>query len=307
MTCQTRAAEPPEPPVSSLAAPSPKLERLDRWLLLTIVALLAVCYSRVLAELRGSWDRVDSYYSHGYLIPPVSLYFAWAQRSVLRALPRRPSGWGYVLLGASCAALLAAEGLGLRVVGQLSLLTALAGLVLSLYGARHLRALWFPLVFLLFMVPIPASLTQSVSLHIKLLATEGAVRLARVFTLPIVRDGSFVVFGTDRLLIGEVCGGLRSMIALLALGALMSYMAKVRLWAKWFLLALSAPIAVVSNILRILVLCVVGYLWGSENATGWVHDISGFLIFVAAFTLFFFCERVLHRWAPARAGEGGRP
>ena len=70
---------------------------------------------------------------------------------------------------------------------------------------------------------------------------------------------------------------------------------------------MSAPIAVVSNILRILVLCVVGYLWGSENATGWVHDISGFLIFVAAFTLFFLCERLLHRWAPARAGEGGRP
>ena len=127
------------------------------------------------------------------------------------------------------------------VFGQLSMIPMLGGLILFLLGRRHARILWFPVAFLIFMVPIPPSLTQSIVLHIKLLATEAAVRLAQLATLPIIRDGSFVHFGDDQLLVGEVCGGLRSLIALLAFGALMCYISKTRLWARILILAVSGP------------------------------------------------------------------
>jgi exosortase len=122
-----------------------------------------------------------------------------------------------------------------------------------------------------------------------------------LFTLPMVRDGSFVHFGDDKLLVGEVCGGLRSLIALIAFGAIMSYISKTRVLARLLILLISGPVAIVSNMIRIFGLCVVGYFWGSSIAAGKFHDISGILIFVVAFILLFAFEAVLRRFAPEKS------
>ena len=101
------------------------------------------------------------------------------------------------------------------------------------------------------MVPIPPALTQSITFNLKLVATKGAVGIARALTFPIIQEGSFVYFKDDFLLIGNVCGRLRSLISLLAIGTLMAYFSKARLWARILTLVLSCPIAVISNIFRI--------------------------------------------------------
>ena len=151
------------------------------------------------------------------------------------------------------------------------------------------------------MVPIPASLTQSVALQLKLFAAQCSVTLANLLTLPMVREGSFIYFGDDHLLIGDVCGGLRSLIALLAFGSLMAYISKTKTWARILVLIMAGPIAVLANVFRIFLLCVVGYFWGSNVAAGTVHDVSGYLIFVVAFILFLALENVLRKWASAEA------
>ena len=263
-----------------------------------ITGLLAASYAGVLIELYRTWRAVDSYYSHGFLIPPISLYFVWQKRAELRKAPLEPSPAGYALLASACLLLLASDSLGLRLLGQFSLIPMIAGLILIFLGRRHLALLWFPVVFLFFMIPIPPSITQSLSLRIKLLATDSAVHLARLFTLPMVRDGSYVHFGNDQLLVGEVCGGLRSFIALIAFGALMSYISKTRLWARLLILLIAGPVAIVANMLRIFGLCVVAYFRGSQMATGRFHDVSGILIFVVAFVLLFSVEALLRRIAP---------
>jgi exosortase len=150
------------------------------------------------------------------------------------------------------------------------------------------------------MIPIPPSMTQSVSLKVKLLATEGAVQMSQFFGLPMVRDGSYIHFKDDFLLVGEVCGGLRSLIALLAFGAIMAYISKTRNWARAAILLMSGPVAVAANISRIFLLCVIGYFYGSEVAAGTVHDVSGILIFVVAFILMFLLEAIFRKIAPAR-------
>jgi exosortase len=274
-----------------------------------ITTLLAATYAGVFSDLYWAWMATDSYYSHGFLIPPISLFFVWQKRAELRRAPLEPSLAGYALLAPACLLLLASDFLGLRLIGQLSLIPMIAGLILIFFGRRHLALLWFPVVFLLFMIPIPPSITQSISLRVKLLATDSAVRLARLFTLPMVRDGSYVHFGNDQLLVGEVCGGLRSLIALIAFGALMSYISKTRLWARLLILLIAGPVAIVANMLRIFGLCVVAYFHGSQMATGRFHDVSGILIFVVAFVLLFSIEALLRRIAPqldkASAPTGG--
>ncbi|MCC6694578.1 MAG: exosortase/archaeosortase family protein [Candidatus Hydrogenedentes bacterium] len=268
-------------------------------------ALLAILVGVIFRE---TWDgllyqygRVDSYYSHGLLIPVISLFFVWRMRRELRAIPVSPSGLGLALLAFSCFMILVGDFLGFRLIGQSVILLMVAAFVLTFLGMAHLRALWFPVAFLVFMIPIPDSITQGLVLQVKLLATELAVRLAQLVSLPMIRDGSFVIFGNDRLLVGEVCGGLRSLIALLALGAVVSYVSRAKPWARWLLFFLSAPVAIAANVTRIFFLCIVGYHWGSAVAAGRVHDISGILIYATAAILLVSAEQLLRKIAPLPA------
>ncbi len=268
------------------------------------LVLLAAAYWQPIREMLAVWGGVDSYYTHGYLVPFVCLAVAWQRRAELMREPREPDVLGYAYIGAAAFLLLLGSFLGFRVLSQLSLLPMLAGLCLVLEGRGRTRKLWFPIAYLIFMIPIPPSLTQSVALKLKLLATEASVDIANLLTFPIVRKGSYVYWTnasgqTDQLVVGEVCGGLRSLIALLAFGAIMAYFSRTRPWAKIVLFVLSGPIAVAANVFRILFLCVVGYFYGSEVAGGTVHDVSGYLIFIVAFVLFFAIESQFRRFAPA--------
>lgn len=264
-----------------------------------VVALLVAIYWRTAHELYVNWTIADSYYTHGFIVPFVSAYFAWRNRAELLALPWRSSAWGIVWVAAASLQLLVGDFLGFRVFAHISLVPMLAGIIVAVAGTRLALRLWFPLLFLFFMIPIPPSLTQSIALQLKLLAASCAVWMANLITLPMIRDGSYIYFGTDRLLVGDVCGGLRSLIALLAIGAVAAYICPAKAWARLLILALAGPIAIVSNIVRIFLLCVVGYFWGSEVAGGWVHDYSGFLIYAVAIALFTAVDIPVRRWAPA--------
>src|SRR5262249_23499137 len=159
---------------------------------------------------------------------------------------------------------------------HLSIVPMIIGLIIVFAGSAFALRLWFPILFLFFMIPIPPSLTQSIALQLKLFAAESAVRITNLLTLPMVREGSYIYFQrghiTDRLLVGDIWGGLRSLIALLAIGAVAAYISPTKNWARIFILLLAGPIAVISNVFRIFFLCVVGYFYGSVIAGGKVHD-----------------------------------
>lgn len=266
---------------------------------IVVGGLLIYIFRQSFNEWYGNISRENSYYSHAVLVPFVSLFFVWRQREALAQVPWTSSPWGYAAVALACLMVLASDLLGVRVLGQAATLPLAAGFVLLFMGTHCLRVLWFPVAFLVFMVPMPESMTTSITFRIKMIAAEGAVRLAHLFYMPMIRDGSYIHFRDDFLLVGDVCGGLRSLIALLALGAIVSYLSDTRTWARITILVVAAPIAVLTNLLRIFGLCVVANIWGSNAATGWVHDISGYLIYVVALALLFGCERLLHRMAPA--------
>lgn len=270
---------------------------------LTIV-LVGLAFARSFIDIYNNWNLPESLYSHAMLIPPISLFFVWRLRKPLLAAPVAPSFLGYPVLFAGCLMLLLGDFLGFMTFVHLALLPVLAGLCLILLGSQQLRILWFPLLFLFFMIPMPYSITSGISFQSKMLATESAVSLGQLLTLHMVQDGSYVYLGADdRLLVGDVCGGMRSLIALLAFGALMAYVSKARWWAKILILLVSPAIAILANVTRIFFLCIVGYIWGSETATGTVHDVSGIGIFAVAFVMLFSVEALLRRIAPDRSEE----
>ncbi len=272
-------------------------------LLGAVVVLILVLFHTSFRELVQTWQHEDSLYSHAMLIPPISLFFVWMNRKSLLSMPVAPSLFGYPVLFAGCAFLLLGDFLGFMTFVHLALLPVLTGLCLLFLGREITKTAWFSLAFLFFMMPMPYALTSGISFKSKMLATESAVAMGKMLTLHIVQDGSFVYLGADgdRLLVGDVCGGMRSLVALLAFGALMAYISKTRLWARFLILLISPAIAILANVSRIFFLCVVGYVWGSEAATGLIHDVSGIGIFAVAFVLLFSVEAALRRFAPQKS------
>ena len=267
---------------------------------LVVVALLCMIFREAAQNLYGNVSRENSYYSHAFIVPFVSLFFVWRDRKGLVQLPKAPTNWGYAVLSFACLMVLLGDLLGFRIFAQAAVIPLLIGLTLIFLGPAHVRRLWFPLAFLVFMIPIPESLTTSITFRVKMLATGGAVRLAQAIYLPMIHDGSYIHFGGDKLLVGDVCGGMRSLIALLALGAIMSYISETRAWSRVLILLISAPIAVLANMVRIFFLCVVANSWGSSVASGWVHDVSGVFIYVIALALMLGLEMLLRGAAPSR-------
>jgi len=290
---------PPNASETGRRLPIPRLAGLA-----ILATLLLFMYRRAFYELYDAYTLVDSYYTHGFLVPFISLFFAWRLWPEVKKRPAKPNPLGHVFVLTAIGFLLVGDFLGFRVFTEFSLIPMIVGLSLLFLGWERTKVLWFPLAFLIFAIPIPASITQSISLNLKLFAAEAAVQLANVITLPMVRQGSFIHWPGDRIIIGDVCGGLRSLIALLALGAVMAYVSKAKPGAKWFVFLMAAPIALISNIARIFFLVVVAYFWDSNVAAGTVHDVSGILIFIVAFGLFFALEGIVRKLFPeSESGE----
>lgn len=272
---------------------------------LAMLALSYFLFREVGRELYRAYTLVDSYYTHGFIVPLVSAFFAWRLWPKLRVTPAVSSPAGYPLVAAAAVLLLLGDYLGFRIFTQAAILPMAVGVCLLVAGVAWTRILWFPLGFLVFMIPIPASITQSLALNLKLFAAKCAVELSTALGLPMVQEGSYIYFRDDFLIVGEVCGGLRSLIALLAFGALMAYLSKATPAARVFLFLMGAPIALAANILRIFALCVVGYYYGSDVAAGTVHDVSGYMIFAVAFVLFFALDSLVKRWFTRKTPESG--
>lgn len=270
-------------------------------MLALVVGLVFAAYWHSFTDIYFGSTAPESLYSHALFIPVISLFFVWRQRALLGRAPLVPSPLlGYPLLLAGCFMLLLGDFLGFMTFVHMSLMPVVFGLCFLMLGRPATVLIWFPLAFLFFMLPMPYSLISVISFKSKMLATESAVQLGQLLTLNLVQDGSYVYLGSeDRLMVGDVCGGMRSLIALLAFGALMAYISKTRGWARVLILVVSPVVAIAANVARIFFLCVVGYFWGSDAATGVVHDASGIGIFAFAFVLLFTADGLLRKFAPA--------
>ena len=174
-----------------------------------------------------------------------------------------------------------------------ALILVLMGIVWQIFGSRVFLRAAFPLTFLLFMIPTFPFLMNVVSFRLKLLAATGAVAIAQVVGVAVQREGVNLLLPDGVLAVENACSGLRSLIALLALGALFAYLSHGSVWRRGLLLLLALPIAVLANLLRISGLCIFAGLTSVERAAGAFHEIGGYVLFAIAFLLLAGCKRVL--------------
>jgi exosortase len=173
---------------------------------------------------------------HGFFVPFVSAYVVWQRRHELASLPKRPNSGGLILVIVSAFVTLAAT-LGAEIfTARLAFLVALWGAVLFLGGWQLLRALRFPLLLLLFMIPIPQIIYARVTLSLQLLASRLAEGLIELSGIPVLRTGNILMLPHQTLNVVDACSGIRSLISLSFLSLIYAYFADRRVWVRWALL-----------------------------------------------------------------------
>lgn len=248
------------------------------------VALLIVVYAPILYYMVQHWNAVADY-SHGFLIAPLALYFAWERLPRLKRAKIDPSWWGLVPLALSTITLVVGR-LGVELMNmRVSFVLALIGIVLLLLGRQMFRILAFPLFFLFLMVPLPQSLVNVVAFPLQLTAADWAVDALYYLRIPALREGNIIHLPATTLFVAEACSGLRSLMALVTLGVVFAYFFR-KSWGERIIIVLSAiPIAIVVNALRVTITGILTYQFGEKAAEGAIHEFQGLITFSAAFML----------------------
>ena len=240
---------------------------------------------------------IDSYYSHAFLIPLISAYLIWQKKDQLRNLESSTTWWGLGIV--SIAVLLHVLGTILYIfsISGFSIFFLIIGTVLFLFGKGITKAIAFPLAFLIFMFPIPLAVLTAITFPLKVLVAKTGVQIVEWFGIPVVREGFNIIIPGGNLVVGNPCSGLRSLIAFMALGAVLAYLVDTSLPKKVTLFLLSIPIAILSNIIRVPILILVSHYYGLKAASPesvW-HVATGLLVFVVGFMLFLTASKCL-RW-----------
>jgi exosortase len=264
-----------------------------------LLALLGV-YLPVYRELATSLWHQEAY-AHGPLILLAAVALTVAHRAELYRLAptKRPLAGGLVLLAGLVV-------LWLGVVRAFpawmaaSHIPVFAGIVMMLWGKRGLRTLWFPLLFLVFLIPLPTIFIEVMTWQMKEWIALTSVGLLDALGYPVARSGMIILVGQYQMLIANACSGLHSMLSLSALGMLYVYLAARhdRLRAV-LLLGGVLPIALAANVLRTLVLLLVTFHAGDTAGRYW-HELMGTIIFVVALAMLLLLDRALVLTLPGR-------
>jgi len=268
--------------------------------LIGLLVSFAILYRNVIAKLVFDWGHDDNY-SHGFLIVPIALYFAWERRERLLGAVRKPSSVGLIVLLGSLVTLFAGV-LGAELfLTRVSIIGVIAGGVLYVLGWQHLRILTLPIAFLLLMIPIPAIIFNQIAFPLQLQASRFGETALTLWNIPVLREGNVIVLANTTLEVAEACSGIRSLVSLLTLGIIYSYFSDDRQWVRVAVTLSTIPIAIVSNGLRVAGIGVAAHYYGGEVATGVLHTFSGWVLFVVAFVLLFAAMRVVQALAPVHA------
>ncbi|HEX3682783.1 MAG TPA: exosortase/archaeosortase family protein [Bryobacteraceae bacterium] len=254
--------------------------------------LLILCYAPILYRLGVQW-ATDEDMGHGFLVPIVAGFIAWQRRGILAATPRKPNAWGLALvIFAAFEALAATLGAELF-TARLAFIIALFGVVLYLGGTRWVKELLFPLLLMLFMIPIPAIIYAQLTLKLQMLAAELGEQLIELMGIPVLRSGNTLQLPSQTLDVAVACSGIRSLLSLGFLSLVYAYFTDKRAWMRWVLLATTVPIAICANAIRVAVTGLLSEI-NTKLAQGAYHEMEGYIVFVVALIALVIVHRLIN-------------
>jgi len=268
------------------AGPFSFLQRgwLVSWVFLAAVAtILGYLYADSLRFLGEAWLEDNN--SHGPLIPLISLYLIWLRWDQVYVRESYGSWWGLSIVALGSLVYVVGEFAAMHAVVHVSLWMVLVGLLTSAIGLSGIRALAFPLLYLLAAIPPPVFLQYELSSRLQLWSSELGVGFLHAVGVTAYREGNVIDLGPAQLQVVEACSGLRYLFPLLALTLLAAYLYRESLWKRIVLVASSIPISILLNGFRIGVIGVLVGVYGQAAAEGFTHFFEGWIFFVASLAL----------------------
>ena len=186
---------------------------------------------------------------------------------------------------------------------RLSLIVVLLGLVLFLFGREHFKLLKWPILYLVFMIPLPAIIWNKIAFPLQLFGSYLTEHIVRLLGIPIFRQGNVLHLAETTLEIVAACSGLRSLFTMFALSSLLVWMSSLPLSRKWILFFSAAPAAILANIIRLSTTAILASRFGSDVALGFLHDFSGWLTFVVGLCILLAAGKVLEIFC--KSGKNG--
>lgn len=275
---------------------APKMSWSRAWLGLGLFALVAgTVYAGTLVNILGVWWNNPDY-SHGLLLPFVVGFFLWLKRKRFGRLSARPADSGLIVIVVSqiifVVGYLGAEFF----LRRFSFLLLAAGMVLFLWGWRHLRESSFVFALFLLAIPLPTLVFNSFAFPLQLHASWLAEWLLGVSEIPVYREGNLLFLPKQVLNVTEACSGIRSLMSLGTLGMILAYFLPVAGWLRIAFVLSTIPVALVANAARVAGTGMLGEYFSEQASTGFYHLFEGWVVFLVAFVILFAESMVLRRW-----------
>lgn len=275
--------------MTELAIQSSRRFRQAIWL----YALLAIFFLPVLIDLVKDW-YADPNYSHGFLIIPIALFIFFKFHKNM-TYPNKANIWGIATLLFGLAMLILGSAAAEFFTVRVSFVICVTGIGLSILGWENFRQTWFVFFLLLFMIPIPGIIYYSATMPMQLFSSKVAFGLLQLVGIPATRTGNIINLPNYSLEVAEACSGLRSLVTLLALGAIYARFTLSGVWRPALLFILTVPIAVCANIFRIFITGLGAHLISPKVAESFLHEISGIMVFLIALVMIIFVGKSL-KW-----------
>lgn len=263
-------------------------------------ALGIIFYAPVMRPLVVEWYEHENF-SYGFLIPFIFGYLVLQRRDELLQQRMAPALWGVALLITSISVGLIGAALGEPFLSRLSLVATLAALVGVIAGWKILRLLVFPLAYLLLMVPPPYVIVKKVSYYLKMFDAVVATEVLQLMGVPVYRDFYHLHLPNITLEVADVCSGIASLFAMVALGIIYIYFLPIRSGAKVGLMASVVIFPVVANLIRIILVAASVYYYGPIMLEAFFHQFTGTFTFLSSVVMLLVVGEWLRRCYPTTA------
>jgi exosortase B len=282
------------------ATPSSMTSHIRAHYLIGLAIALLVAYWPTYLELNESvWNVVGQ--GHGPVMLTLSMWLVKQRWDAFQALPDQ-ANWAAAgpLMTLGLLAYIIGRSQDVLALDAGSQIFVLAAIALAWRGTAGLKLMWFPLFFMLFLVPLPGSVVDSITGPLKVAVSHVAEYLLYLAGYPIGRSGVTLTIGPYQLLVADACAGLNSIFALEAVGVFyLSVAHHTHRWRNIALAALILPISFVCNVIRVIVLVLITYYLGDDVGQGFVHSFAGVLLFTLATCLMIGVDSLIGLFIPS--------
>ncbi len=258
---------------------------------LAFVAIVSL-YFPVLTKLVEDWGSNDNY-SHGFFVPFISAYMIFSIRNKIKGNPVAPANLGIVVLLLGLGQFYLASVGSELFLQRTSLIIVLIGGSLFLFGLQITWVIFLPLVYLIFMVPLPAIIWNKIAFPMQLFSSQMTEYVVRLAGIPIFREGNVLHLASTSLEVVDACSGLRSLNTMFALSIAFAWFSELSRVGKWLLFFSAAPIAITANMIRLTLTAFLAAHYGEKAAQGFLHEFSGMFTFILGLILLICVQRML--------------